>query len=386
MSGHGSCSEPAGIYIHVPFCREKCRYCDFYSITDIALTEDYLAAVTAEIGRSGSAGTPVDTVYVGGGTPSLLGPSGIGRLIDCVATVFSVTSGAEVSIELNPGTVGPGDMAGYAAAGVNRLTIGVQSFSDRALAFLGRIHSAVEAADAIGRARAAGFDNLGLDLIYCLPDQRPEQWATDLATAISFSPEHISCYMLTAEPGTPLGRDRVSGRFTPLNDDRSSALFLQARRTLGDAGYCHYEISNFSRSAATMSRHNRKYWTGVPYFGVGPSAHSFLPPVRRWNRSDVRTYIDAIKTGVSPVAGRERLTREQSMVEAVMLGLRQMAGIDIQRFNDAYETDFLGVFASSLRAPGMQRLLQIDARSCRLTENGMLVMDAVVGRMVACIY
>ncbi|MFH1983689.1 MAG: radical SAM family heme chaperone HemW [Pseudomonadota bacterium] len=373
---------PAGVYVHVPFCRKKCRYCDFYSIADISLTEDYLAAVTAEIGRSAEAGTLVDTVYVGGGTPSLLGPAGIGRILERVAAVFSVAPDAEVTIEVNPGAVSAGDVEGYAAAGVNRLSVGVQSFNDAALAFLGRIHTASQAAETLNRARDAGIANLGLDLIYGLPDQRPEDWAADLSAALSFAPEHISCYMLTVEPGTPLDVDRTMDRFSPLSDERTGALFRQSRRTIRNGGYLHYEISNFSSTAATMSRHNRKYWSGAPYYGFGPSAHSFLPPIRRWNAADVGRYIDAVSTGAATVAGQERLTREQAMMEMVMLGLRQTAGIDINRFNDVFGVDFHDQFSAVLPSMEDRGLVVVDQTGCRLTEEGMVVMDAVVARMV----
>jgi oxygen-independent coproporphyrinogen-3 oxidase len=375
----------AGIYFHVPFCLQKCRYCDFYSITDLDEIKAYLSAVTSELTIGHIPRASVDSIYIGGGTPSLLGPKGIGHLLDRVAAVFSVTSHAEVSMEANPGTLSAEDLEGYRLAGVNRLTLGVQSFSDSGLRFLGRIHSAAEAARAITLSRVAGFDNLGIDLIYGLPDQTPGDWAADLHTALSFAPEHFSCYMLTVEPGTPLGEDVNCHRFRPLADDRIATMFRQTRHLLAAAGYRHYEISNFASDETTISRHNRKYWNGAPYIGFGPSAHSYRPPLRRWNVADVKAYIQRIGEGRSPVAGEEILSREQSIMEAVLLGLRQMDGIAIDEFDAAFDTDFRALFAPVLQSPMMQGRLTVEDNCCRLTESGMVVMDSVVGRMIDCI-
>lgn len=379
-------SAHVGVYVHVPFCLQKCRYCDFYSVTDLTEIEAYLAAVVSELNLRRMPGISVDSVYIGGGTPSLIGPKGIGHLLDRVAEAFAVTPNAEVSMEANPGTLSAEDLTGYRSVGVNRLTLGVQSFNDKGLRFLGRVHNAAEAARAITLSRRAGFENIGIDLIYGLPDQSPEDWAADLDTALSLAPEHFSCYMLTVEPGTPLGDERDCHRFRPLADDRIAAMFRQTRRLLGAAGYRHYEISNFAIDDATMSRHNRKYWNGAPYIGFGPSAHSYWSPVRRWNIADVSEYIQKMAAGRSPVAGEEALSREQSMMEAVLLGLRQMDGISIDGFDAAFDTDFRTLFSSVLHAPAMQGRLTLEDDFCRLTESGMLMMDGVVGRMVDCIH
>ncbi len=376
----------AGVYIHVPFCLKKCRYCDFYSITNLDEVNAYVTAVVSELALSPIPGTSVDSIYIGGGTPSLLRPKGIGHLLDRVAAKFAITPQAEVSMEANPGTLSAGDLAGYRAAGINRLTLGVQSFNDTGLRFLGRIHNAAEAVRAITASRKIGFENLGIDLIYGLPSQSPGDWAADLDTALSFAPEHFSCYMLTVVPGTPLGEDHAHHRFRPLADERTAAMFRQTRRLLGAAGYRHYEISNFASDETTISRHNRKYWAGAPYIGLGPSAHSYWPPLRRWNVADVKEYIQIIADDRLPVAGEEVLSREQLMMEAILLGLRQADGISIERFDAAFNTDFSTLFASVLRAPEMQGRLTVEDNFCRLTESGMVVMDAVVGRMVDCIH
>lgn len=373
---------PAGVYVHVPFCVKKCRYCDFCSIADLSLAADYLDAVALEIDRGAGGGIPVDTVYVGGGTPSLLKPAGVGHILERVSAAFAVAADAEVTIEVNPGTVGGDDFKAYADAGVNRLSIGVQSFRDSALSFLGRMHSAADAVSALEGGRAAGFRNLGIDLIYALPGQSGQQWAEDLDTALSFAPEHISCYMLTIEPGTPLSVDVARGTVSPLDEAAAGRMFRQTRRSLQNAGYVHYEISNFARTADVIARHNRKYWAGAPYYGFGPSAHSFSPPLRRWNVTDVARYVNAIATGGSVVAGEERLTRSQEMMEAVMLGLRQIAGIDIARFESVFDIDFMKRFGPVIDTPHMRALLAVADGRCALTEDGMVVMDAVVERLV----
>jgi oxygen-independent coproporphyrinogen-3 oxidase len=337
--------KPGGIYIHIPFCVKKCPYCDFYSITDLSFSSRYLRALTAEIQYFHSDFLNFDTIYIGGGTPSVLSSEDIRRVLETVFKRFHILKDPEITIEVNPGTVSLEQFNSYRQAGVNRLSIGVQSFQEKNLRFLGRIHSVTEATLAFERAHRAGFDNIGMDLIYGLPEQSKENWLYDLEQAIQIRPDHLSCYMLTWEPGTPLHRNLQSGWYHPLHDRKVRELFYLTIEYLEDHGYVHYEISNFARKTAEnkspkISAHNSKYWSFVPYIGIGASAHSFIEPQRYWNYADVEKYIQKIEADHPPVEANETLTTEQLIMEAIYLGLRTRSGIDVEEFNQKFELDF----------------------------------------------
>jgi putative oxygen-independent coproporphyrinogen III oxidase len=372
---------PAGIYIHIPFCIQKCRYCDFYSITDLRLAPAFMDALTQEITRHPKSVRSVDTLYIGGGTPSVLPAASLARLIDTVANTFSLLPDTEITIELNPGTVTKEQMYAYRNAGVNRVNIGVQSFRDETLKFLGRCHTAQNARQAITWAQAAGFDNWGLDLIYGIPDQTTDTWQADIEQALQFKPAHLSCYMLSFEPGTPLEKSRVAGDIRPLPDGRLSDLYLFTDQTLIRAGYEHYEISNFSLGKRYRSRHNRKYWAHVPYLGFGPAAHSFLPPVRRWNIKNVQDYIERLRNGKSPESETETLSREQLQIEAIYLGLRQSDGIDLEGFETRFGARFTDIFSRVLAELSEEGVLSVRENRCVLTRNGMLYLDGIAARL-----
>ena len=373
--------QPAGIYVHVPFCVKKCRYCDFYSITDLTPRRTFVDALIREIETAPDPG-PVDSLYIGGGTPSILDPAEIERLIAAIYKRFTLDPGSEITLEANPGTVDKEKLSEFKALGINRLNLGVQSFSREALAFLGRIHTTEESTRAIKSARAAGFDNLGLDIIYGLPGQTDNALRQDLEKAASFNPEHLSCYLLTYEKGTPLDKDREKGIVSPLSESRTADLFLQACGLLDRIGYGQYEISNFARSSAYRSRHNQKYWTFAPYIGLGPAAHSFLAPTRYWNHRNLKTYLSDLENGRLPVEAKETLDKSRQMIEAVYLGLRQTRGISIDSFNRKFNVDFGSLFDSVLSDPGLEKLLKTGDNACRLTVQGMLVMDSLVVRLV----
>ena len=372
---------PAGIYIHVPFCIRKCRYSDFYSTTELNRRALFLKALAREIELAPDPGS-ADSLYFGGGTPSLLDPEQIAAVISAARAAFAFTPDTEVTLEVNPGTVDRQILADFKAAGVNRLNLGIQSFDDHNLAFLGRIHTAEEAVFSIDAARAAGFENLGLDIIFGLPGQTPAALRRDLEKAVAFGPEHLSCYLLTFEQGTPLDRDREQGRLTPLPDSDAADLFLLNRERLEAAGYAQYEISNFARSTDVRSRHNQKYWTFAPYIGLGPAAHSFQRPQRSWNHRVLGRYLADLEAGKRPVASQETLTADQQMIEAVYLGLRQTRGIRVSEFEKLFSVAFDTIFQPVLADPLMEKWLERDTDICRLTPQGMLVMDTVVGRFV----
>ena len=287
----------------------KCSYCDFYSVEDLGLKPAFLAALQAEIASAHADGLVFDTIYIGGGTPSTLEPAEVGRIVESLAARFRFEGAVEVTLEANPGTVGPDKLKGFRAAGVNRLTIGVQSFDPGRLDLLGRIHTSVQAERAVADARAAGFDEIDIDLIYGLPGQTASAWTDDLERALAHNPEHLSCYMLIIEPGTPMARMRDSGRLRPPPDDQVAELFVLTSELLTGRGYRHYEIANFARcdagrADAHVSRHNSKYWSYAPYLGFGPAAHSFLPPRRFWNERNLAGYVEAIGAGGAPPTRR----------------------------------------------------------------------------------
>jgi len=379
-------SPPAGIYIHIPFCAQKCLYCDFYSITDLSLKDAIIIALDQEISATKS-GLAFDSLYIGGGTPSILPARQIGGIIERINDQFNLDASAEITLEVNPGTVSRESLKAFRESGVTRLNIGVQSFQDNILMRLGRIHSAPESMDAIRWARAAGFDQIGMDLIYGIPGQNRQAWIADLRQAISFNPEHLSCYMLSCEPDTPLDRMRQRLEFKAMPDEDVCGLFEATISELAKNGYPLYEISNFARKEGgfpdiNRSRHNQKYWTGVPYLGFGPAAHSFCCPVRRRNHRDIKTYLADIESGRLPIAETETLTIEQQLMEIVFLGLRTVEGISIRRFEERSGSTFNSLFQEILTDPELKELITLTPDYCALTFQGMMVLDSIAGLFV----
>ncbi len=381
-------SGSAGLYLHVPFCVRKCAYCDFYSIADLGLKPAFLSALRAEIAATAAGDLVCDTIHIGGGTPSILEPEEVEAILAQLMSRFRFHAPVEITLESNPGTVDRERLKGFRAAGVNRLTVGVQSFDPANLGLLGRIHTATEADQAVSDARAAGFDEVGLDLIYGLPGQAPSAWAADLERALAHAPEHLSCYMLTFEPGTPLGRLRAAGRLRPADDEAVAGLFTQTSEFLTSRGYRHYEIANFARCdspdrpEAHVSRHNSKYWARAPYLGFGPAAHSFLPPRRRWNHDNLGRYVEALRAGGAPIEGEEVLTVGQEMAESVMLGLRTAAGIDLADFARRFGEHAARACADAAAPLAAQGLLTCTPSRCAPTLPGMLYHNTIVGEMV----
>jgi oxygen-independent coproporphyrinogen-3 oxidase len=373
----------AGIYIHIPFCVKKCPYCDFYSITDLSLKPGFLQALIREMELFQSGSLNFDTIYLGGGTPSVLDFDDIFLIIKGALEIFNILPAPEITLEINPGTVTRTLLNAYLRAGINRLNIGAQSFQEANLNFLGRIHSVKDAKLAFEEARQSGFENIGLDLIYGLPQQTKENLRADLENAVQLGPDHLACYLLTCEPGTPLHQDLQSGRYRPLHDLKVRELFDLTIDYLETHGYIQYEISNFARrtdetSPPLMSRHNLKYWSFAPYAGFGPSAHSFIQPERYWNYADVKKYSDEIEAGRLPVEEKEVLTTEQLMMETIYLGLRTIQGIDLIEFNQRFTVDFLHTFdriVTDLETDGLLRMAQ---NHCALTRKGLAYHDSVV--------
>lgn len=377
-----------GLYIHVPFCLKKCGYCDFYSVTDLHRTGDYIKALSDEIRMVSSMEFPenrmVDTVYFGGGTPSLLSAKDLGAVLKTVGECYNLCPDTEITLEMNPGTESDSYLTEMRAIGINRLSVGVQSFDDQALSFLSRIHTAKEAENVLEAARHLGFDNVGIDIIYGLPGQTKSGLEADLVRALAFEPSHLSCYMLSYEQNTPLDLKRRKGLLTPLSDQRAARLFQRTMDFLEEAGYHHYEISNFARSPDTRSRHNMKYWDFEPYRGFGPSAHSFYPlPGRRgWNVRDLPDYIRRLDQGQAPEEDREFLTQDQRITEAIYLGLRKRYGIDTGEINRRFGIDFLVIFRDVIEFFLKQDLMEMSGQRIFLSRKGLVFADHITARLV----
>jgi len=368
-----------GIYVRIPFCIKKCPYCDFYSITDQSLKQPFIEALIREMQMVSSPSLVCDTLYFGGGTPSVFKAKNIERIIENAYRLFNFLHDTEITIEVNPGTVKHEHLTEYKSVGINRINIGVQSFNDEFLNFLGRIHSSNDADLTIRGARKAGFDNIGIDLIYGIPGQTKKMWLSDLQSAIEFEPEHLSCYMLTYEKGTPLDRERRQGRFKPVADSLLAELFETTMEYLTAHGYVQYEISNFAKNASRISRHNFKYWSFSPYLGFGPSAHSFIEPRRYWNCRSVKKYIENIKEGRVPIEEKELLSKEQRMMEMIYLGLRKTDGIDIDAIDENLGINFRQIFAEKIKQLEEDGyILPIQPKNhCALSRKGMLFLDSI---------
>ena len=360
---------PPGLYIHVPFCRSKCPYCGFYSVPSASPMPIWSKGVQQEIllykGRFGR----FDSLYLGGGTPTFLDNTILVHVIDQVFTHFDFAADTEFTVEANPCDLSEEKVRLLRDLGCNRVNLGVQSFDDRALAFLGRCHTAGDARESIERLRRLGLDNLGMDLIYGLPGQSLDAWTDTLNSALSFQPEHISCYELTLEKGTVFDRLKEKGHMRPVGEEDGRACFLAASELLREAGYIHYEISNYARGESYCSRHNRKYWEHVPCLGLGPSAHSFDGRERWWNVRSIKRYGALLDAGLPPVEGRETLTEEQMRLESLALGFRTREGV---RLEDILFEPHSGPALS--RAEASRLVTVIDGRVIP-TEEGFLVAD-----------
>jgi oxygen-independent coproporphyrinogen-3 oxidase len=385
MSAAITIRPPAGLYVHLPFCRRKCAYCDFFSITDGSLIDGFISALGREVDLTlSTTGLKFDSIYIGGGTPSMIKDNQISEIIELINKKSYICINSEITIEVNPESVTRPWLEAVRAAGVNRVSIGVQSFDDGALAFLGRLHSARQAEKAFDAARAAGFDQISLDIIYGLPGQTRTDLAADLRQAMALAPEHISCYLLTIESGTPLAAALRRKKFQPLPEALIAEMYLTVSETLTANGYLHYEISNFSRDADNRSRHNLKYWRRVPYLGLGPSAHSCTGPERYWNVRNVSDYVERLTQGRSPRLTGENLTTRQHMMEALYLGLRLEEGLDMDEFNREFTADFQALFRPVLAACQADGLLTATQGRCRPTLRGMLFHETIVASLVGC--
>ena len=358
-----------GLYIHVPFCRTKCPYCAFYSIPSPSLIPIWLDGLKKEVLLYKGQFDPFDSLYVGGGTPTFLDNRTLISLIDHLLINFNFAPDTEITVEANPSDLTDEKTGTLRDLGVNRVNVGVQSFDDRVLSFLGRRHRIEEINGALNRLRRFGFKNVGIDLIYGFREQGLKGWINTLNYALSFQPEHISCYQLTFEKKTVFGKRWDKGQIEPLMESEEAAYFLTASQHLEDNGYIHYEISNFAKNNLCRSRHNQKYWQHIPYLGLGPSAHSFHGKKRWWNIRSIKKYCTVVEKGRPPVEGSENLTEEQLGIESLALGLRTSAGVDLGTVSHNPQSD---AAISKLQASGFVKL--IDGKIIP-TRKGFLVAD-----------
>ena len=372
-----SSEKKAGLYIHVPFCLSKCPYCDFYSETSLSAIPDFLKGLFKEMERDHDLLGRFDTVYIGGGTPSLLTPQQLERILMSVQKNFRLTSDAEITIEVNPADLNLSFLRSLRGMGIRRINLGVQSFDERVLRFLGRRHTVDQAFSAIEASRKAGFDPMGLDLIYGVPMQGMDSWLNTLERALTFLPEHLSCYQLTMEAKTPLGRRYEKGEFFMPGEETQYQFFMRTSQFLEEAGYLHYEISNFAKGIEHLSRHNQKYWDHSPYLGLGPSAHSFFDDQRWWNYSSLDPYLDQIHQGRLPVEEKETLTLDQLRLETLYLGLRTKRGVDLENFKYRFACDLLMEKKHLLETLEEEGFLTIRDGSIAPTRKGFAVADSL---------
>lgn len=365
------------VYLHVPFCRRRCSYCDFsIAVRRTIPAVQYLDAIRSEHALLRAAGQwdaePPETLYLGGGTPSLLPPEALAELVRHFLPPAALAPGVEVTLESNPDDVTPASAAAWRAAGINRVSLGVQSFDPAVLRWMHRTHDAGQAGAAVRTLRQAGFDNLSLDLIFALPDAVQPDFRRDLERALALEPDHLSVYGLSVEPRTPLARWTSRGALLPTGEERYAQEFLLAHQRLTAAGFQHYEVSNYARPGR-RARHNSAYWTGAPYAGLGPSAHGYARGVRRWNLAPWTAYQRAVSRGRSPEEGREVLGEAERSLEAVYLGLRTSDGVDLSQIPASGG----GVLEDASRSG----LLQVSGERVRATPWGWLTLDALVSRL-----
>ncbi|HTG48049.1 MAG TPA: radical SAM family heme chaperone HemW [Actinomycetota bacterium] len=362
-------AEPAGIYVHVPFCLTRCGYCDFNAYAGLdGLKPRYLAALLreAELAGPGWAGTSFTSVFLGGGTPTTLAPEDLRTLLAHLRTVFDLGDDAEVTIEANPDTVTELSLAAILDAGYGRLSIGAQSFDPAVLTALERIHQPASVRAAVAAARGVGYGNVSLDLIYGAQGETLGSWTHTLEQTLALAPEHISAYALTIEPATPLGRKVAVGEAPPPDPDLQADLFLRACELLREAGYVHYEVSNWARPGFEC-RHNLGYWERRPYAGLGAGAHAYRDDVRWWNVRPPEAYLERVEAGELPIGGSESLDPSDAYLEEVFLRLRILEGVPASWFEPARYEAFV---ASGLLQDDLGRLVP--------TERGLLLLNELV--------
>lgn len=371
-----------GVYIHIPFCKTKCLYCDFYSIgtadcLDPAVREKFIRALKNEIdgNRNYIGAGPVGTIYIGGGTPSLLSPDGIQEIIDAVKNSWDCSGLKEITLEANPDDLSEGYLKGLVATDVSRLSIGVQSFSDRNLRFMNRRHNAQQSVRAVGNAQEAGFGNITIDLIYGVPGMGDEEWGWELERAVSLGVQHISAYHLTVEENTPLGGMLRRGEFFPVEEEASETQYRILREVLEAAGFEHYEISNFAREGF-QAVHNSSYWDGGHYLGLGPSAHSYNGAARRKCGYSLTEYLESEGKGIG--YEMEILTEQDKYNEYVMTSLRKTKGLNYEELSGNFGEPYCNIFKTSAGVLVERGLLSYENGYYRIPAGRFMLADNII--------
>ena len=366
----------AGIYLHIPFCKQACTYCNFHFTTSLRFKKELVDAIIKEIDlqKDFLQGESITTIYFGGGTPTLLSIDEGAALLDKIRQVFVVEQRAEITLEANPDDLTIKKLVAWKSMGINRLSIGIQSFFDEDLAWMNRAHTAKEAIDNLHLAKNE-FDNISIDLIYGSPLLTDEQWEKNVATALSYQVQHLSCYALTVEEKTPLHKQILSQKKQDIDADKQARQFLLLMKWLRQAGYEHYEVSNFAKPGF-RSRHNSSYWQGKKYLGLGPSAHSYDGIVRKWNVANNTKYINAIEKGIVENE-TEVLTEIQKLNEYIMISLRTMEGMDLEKIRSIWGEDKITAMEKKLSILKKSNLLHQKDSIIQLTDEGMLMADGI---------
>lgn len=377
----------AGVYLHIPFCASRCHYCNFATGGyEESLAERYVAALEAEVDRSASDSSRdhirrVDTIYFGGGTPTTLSIPELQRILGALRRSFEIEANSEVTIEANPGSVTTGYLAQLLESGFNRLSFGVQSFDDAELAMIGRTHNAMEAKRSVDDARIAGFNNISIDLIAGLPEQRRATWEKNLDEAFAIAPEHFSVYLLELYNDAPLQHRIKRGELAAIDDDLTAEMYFSLDERARANGYEHYEISNWARPAM-RSRHNLKYWTGAPYWAFGVSAAGYDGCLRWSNTRNINEYLDLIEAEKSPVSETVELSDEDRMSEAIFLRLRLDEGVQLEEYKERFGVDIRSRYKDEIERLGAAGLIEMDSENIRISRNGKILANEVFAAFI----
>lgn len=371
----------AGIYIHIPFCKQACSYCDFYFSTHLLNKQDFLQALYTEIALRSNylAGQDVETIYFGGGTPSQLEVAELNEIIQRIKENYTIAKSTEITVESNPDNLTTDYLTSLFQIGVNRLSIGIQSFKNEDLQLMNRAHNSAEAQHCVGNARAVGFENISIDLIYGLPNSSFSDWKTNIEKALELNPEHISAYNLTIEKGTPLAHSVAKGRVIIPSDAEVVEQHNLLVHQLSQAGFEHYETSNFAR-AGFRSKHNSSYWKGVHYLGLGPSAHSFNETSRSWNVASTKKYVEAISKKGS-FFETEVLSDTDRMNEFIMTGLRTVEGINLHHFESNFGTQALQQLLTEATSNLKKGLITKTQNRLEITAEGKVLLDGITAEL-----
>lgn len=372
----------AGLYIHIPFCKQRCSYCAFYSSTLYNMREEYVAALTKELllRKDYAHGKSIETIYFGGGTPSILSIEQLQRICSTIYSAYPVANSPEVTIECNPDDLTPEFLEALRPLPFNRISMGVQSFNDAQLRRLGRRHTAEGARTAVGNARKAGYTNISIDLMFALPGSTPQQWQEDLDNAIALRPQHLSAYNLMYEEGTPLYRALCNGSITELSEEENLEQFRMLIESMKKAGYRHYEISNFALPGYE-SRHNSSYWNDTPYIGCGAAAHSYNGTEREWNIADIKEYIKGIESGNRKFE-IEHLSEEERYNDTILTRLRTAEGLPLEWMRDKFSEKLNSYMLRTIEKEIALGNLQENNGQVSLTEKGIFISDAVIRELI----